>query len=104
MRLRAFAGSRARRRTAGFWKQVLNLDLERHAWAALMQSMGTHLDCKGANCPDLTPALIARIHGVTPHRNDSSHKPKNAKELIKRDRELRTRFEAAVDLLADLIT
>jgi hypothetical protein len=51
----------------------------------------------------LTTAFLAKIHGVTPHRNESGHKPRSEAELKKRDRELRTRFEAAVDLLRDLI-
>lgn len=68
-----------------------------------MQLMGARLDATQANCPGLTPAFLARIHGVTPHRNESGHKPANEELLKKRDRELRTRFESAVDLLGDLI-
>jgi hypothetical protein len=73
-------------------------------WARLMEMLGQHLDAKKAKCPQLTRAFLARIHGVTPHRNESGHKPETAEELRKRDRELRTRFESAVDLLNDLIT
>ena len=41
--------------------------------------------------------------GITPYRNDTGHKPKDMKALIKRDQQLRTRFEDAVDLLGELI-
>lgn len=71
-------------------------------WAKLMKLLTDHLDAKKAKCPKLTTALLARIHGITPHRNESGHKPRSEEELKKRDRELRTRFESAVDLLKDL--
>jgi len=87
----------------GCWKQSVTFKFESGPWAALMELWGDNLDFKKAKCPALTKAFIARIHGVTPHRNESGHKPKDAAALMKRDRELRTRFEGAVDLLTDLI-
>jgi hypothetical protein len=42
--------------------------------------------------------------GVTPHRNESGHKPKNQQQLTKRDMQLRTRFEGAADLLSEFLT
>ncbi len=89
----------------GHWTGgAVNFRFETDPWANLMQLMGARLNAKQANCPKLTAAFLARIHGVTPHRNESGHKPANAEVLKKRDRELRTRFESAVDLLGDLIT
>lgn len=52
----------------------------------------------------LTKSLIARISAVTGFRNESGHKPKSIEARSKRDQELRTRFESAVDLLFDLVT
>jgi hypothetical protein len=88
---------------AGCWKQSVTAKFESASWAALMELMGDNLDSKKAKCPALTKAFIARIHGITPHRNESGHKPRDANALMKRDRELRTRFESAIDLLTDLL-
>jgi hypothetical protein len=90
---------------AGCWNLTapLKFNFDTGSWATLMDLLRDHLDLKKAKCPSCTRAFLARIHGVTPHRNDSGHKPKNREDLRKRDRELRTRFEAAVDLLGDLI-
>lgn len=89
----------------GFWtKDPGNFKFESGPWASLMTLLATSLDIKKSKCPQLTQAFLARIHGTTPHRNDSGHKPGNEEALKKRDRELRTRFESAVDLLADLIS
>lgn len=46
--------------------------------------------------------LLDRVPGVVGHRNDHAH-PTSTKALRKRNLELRTRFESATDLLADLI-
>jgi hypothetical protein len=88
---------------AGHWKQQTNFNFQKDPWAKLMQLMEDHLDINLAKCPDLSRALIARIHGLTTYRNDSGHKPANAKALINRNRQLRTRFEGAVDVLSDLV-
>lgn len=70
-------------------------------WAKVVEAVMDHLDPAKCNC--LGRPLMARILGVTPHRNDTAHKPANREELVRRDRELRTRFENAVDLLFDLV-
>jgi hypothetical protein len=82
---------------------TLNFKFESDPWAKLMVLLDDHLDVKKAKCPRLTKAFLARIHGITPHRNESGHKPINEEALKKRDREIRTRFESAVDLLYDLV-
>lgn len=48
-------------------------------------------------------ALWGRVRGLTPHRNESGHEPATRAELQDRDRQLRTRFEHAVDTLAELL-
>ncbi|MGH6924561.1 MAG: hypothetical protein ACRED5_12555 [Propylenella sp.] len=72
-------------------------------WADLLSNIDKYLDRKDARAKPITSDLIARIVGVTGHRNASGHKPKTVKELVKRDQALRTRFETAVDLLDELI-
>jgi hypothetical protein len=73
----------------------------KRAWAKVIEAVMEHLDPK--KCGYLERSLMARILGVTPHRNDTAHKPANRDELVRLHKELRTRFENAVDLLADLI-
>jgi hypothetical protein len=85
------------------WCNCGGLDIEKAPWANLITSVERTLDRAACGCPELTPAFMARIHGVTPFRNDSGHKPANVKRLQKRDRELRTRFEGAADLLRDFL-
>jgi len=48
-------------------------------------------------------SLLIRVAALTDVRNDTGHKPKNRAARIKRDRELRTRFESAIDVLRDLV-
>ena len=71
------------------------------AWARVMEIVIDHLDFN--KCPTPDKSLLNRIAGMTTHRNDSGYKPESLKALIKRDREVRTRFENAVDTLFDLI-
>ncbi|MFY9826158.1 MAG: hypothetical protein WAM82_32630 [Thermoanaerobaculia bacterium] len=73
-------------------------------WAKLVKGLMDNFDPVKSNCPDLKTALFARVLGMTPQRNEVSHKPKNIRELMKRDSQLRTRFESISDLLKDLIT
>jgi hypothetical protein len=70
-------------------------------WAKIMEIMIDHIDPH--KCPTPDKSLLNRIAGMTSHRNESGHKPGTLKDLIKRDREARTRFESAVDTLFDLI-
>jgi len=77
------------------------MDLANGAWAKVIGVLIDHMDYK--KVPNLPKSLLARILGITGHRNESGHKPKTKAALIKRNTELRTRFENAVDLLSDLI-
>jgi hypothetical protein len=88
----------------GWWPNKPGFKVEKDPWANIITNLDKSLDRKACGCPDLTPAFMARIHGVTPFRNDTGHKSTSAKKLIKRDKELRTRFESAVDLLSDLVS
>jgi hypothetical protein len=79
------------------------LKISNCAWAELLRNIDKYLDRKDSRAKPITSDLIARIIGVTGHRNASGHKPETVKELVKRDQALRTRFETAVDLLDELI-
>jgi len=77
------------------------IDLDKGNWAIVLTTLMDHLDFKRAK--PLNTALLARVLGITPHRNDASHLG-TLDARVKRDRELRTRFESATDLLYDLVT
>jgi hypothetical protein len=85
------------------WKNPNNLKLDSDPWANILADLDRTLDRNSNLTRRVTPALIARLIGVTTHRNESGHKPKNVKELTKRDQALRTRFEGAVDLLKEFL-
>jgi hypothetical protein len=85
------------------WANSGGLDITGVSWATLMGNIDRHLDRGNVVTRNVSHALISRIVGMTSHRNDSGHKPKNVKEVTRRDRELRTRFEAAIDLLKDFV-
>jgi hypothetical protein len=87
----------------GWWPNNGNLNIDKVPWANLLRDWDRHINRSACHCPELNSTFIARILGITPHRNDSGHKPKNMNALIKRDQQLRTRFENAVDLFADLV-
>jgi hypothetical protein len=92
----------------GLWRSLKRgekpprIDLEDGAWARVVEVLIDHLDYK--KCRSIPKSLLARVLGITGHRNESGHKPRTKARLIKRNTELRTRFENATDLLLDLIT
>lgn len=79
------------------------INFRKDPWANVTQFLLKHFDAKKALCPKISDALLSGILAITPHRNESGHKPKSQTALIKRDRELRTRFEHAADLLLELV-
>jgi len=79
------------------------LNIDKVAWANLITDWDRHLNRTGCPCSGFTPAFAARLHGITTFRNETGHKPKSQKQLIKRDQQLRTRFENAVDLFRELV-
>jgi hypothetical protein len=86
----------------GLWKPgKLKLDIS--PWASVMSSMDQGIDRSDPLAKKVTSSLVARVIGVTGHRNESGHAPKNLKERTKRDHALRTRFESGVDLLHEVI-
>lgn len=84
-------------------------DLERKmSWATLLKYLRDGLDrsavkADGKDLDSLSEVMLNRIIGITPHRNESSHKPSSLKTLSERDSRLRTRMEAAIDILTELI-
>ena len=76
-----------------------------HSWANVLAYVEDRADfgALGGNKMKITKPLWSRIRGMTPHRNDSGHEPSTLAALLARDRQLRTRFEHAVDTLADLV-
>lgn len=75
------------------------------AWARVITYLKERLNRGSATkYSGLTDTLLSQIHGITPFRNQSGHKPTNGKTLQTRDGQLRTRMESGIDLLKDLIT
>lgn len=84
----------------GYWKNSTSMDFDTHPWAKLLTTMSTELVFK--NVRSLNRPLLARVQGLTDHRNQTAHKIRSRVELTKRDRELRTRYEHAVDIFSEL--
>jgi hypothetical protein len=79
------------------------LDLDTGAWEKVLELFGRRYEVNKKKVPDLTANLIHRVEATTLFRNQSAHKPKTTQERKDRDRETRTRFESAADLLRDLV-
>jgi len=77
------------------------LKIDTGPWESVLETFEKFFDRK--HFPSLSANLVHRIAGITAHRNQAGHKPASIKERTKRDREIKTRFESAVDLLHDLI-
>lgn len=70
-------------------------------WSKIINTMVEHADFAN-KVPGVNAGLIMRVGALVDSRNQSGHKPKSRADRIKRDREQRTRFETAVDVLLDL--
>jgi len=96
----------AKTKAKGLWKspppgkRLPQTNLETGNWARAIDTLMNWLDWN--KCGYLRDCL-RRVQSVIPYRNESGHKPRTAAARIKRDRELKTRFEAASDMLRDLI-
>ncbi len=92
---------------SGKWKTTLqdpSILEERMAWAKLIEHLRDNINrLQPSPYACLKDALISSIHGLTPLRNQSSHKAKSKKKLQTRDLQLRTRMESAIDILQELI-
>lgn len=77
----------------------------KHPWANVLEYVDEWADFRvvGLSRIHITKPLWSRIRGLTPHRNESGHEPATSEERRQRDRELKTRFEHAVDTFADLV-
>ncbi len=87
----------------GWWAKPPNMKLDTDPWARVITEWDRNVQRPVMNCPLLNSTLASRIHGITPSRNSSGHKPKNEAELRKRNRQLRTRFEEGVNIFQDLV-
>jgi hypothetical protein len=88
----------------GLWNNKSAIKFSKDPWSNVMRELVKELKLHQCNCPDLTIALLHRVSGMSEHRNDVSHTPKSKPKLIQRDRELRTRFENAEDVLREIAT
>jgi hypothetical protein len=79
------------------------MDLDKDPWKNVTMAMIRHCDFKTNGLPDITDELLSRVVGIIPYRNETGHKPKKVADLLKRDSQLRTRFETAVDILSDMV-
>jgi hypothetical protein len=91
--------------TKGWWKPTktgqpgTNFDTE--AWANVMELLINRADL--THLPKgVTKSLLIRVAAIVDARNAAGHKPSNRAKRMQRDRESRTRFETAVDILRDL--
>jgi hypothetical protein len=91
----------------GFWKsgspnsKPIALKFGKDSWVSVMKALLRNLD--GATLPSITEGLVHAVIALAPHRNESGHKVQKTKDLVRRDSQLRTRFEHAVDIFKDLI-
>jgi hypothetical protein len=79
------------------------LNLDNGPWEKVLELFQSFYTVNKTKVKGLTANLIHRIAAITAFRNESAHKPKSPDESSQRDREMRTRFESAADLLFDLI-
>lgn len=94
-------------RKAGWWKapppgqKPKKINLENGAWAKVLEELDKQLDYKivKQTCPLFSDKLVTKARALTDSRNLTSHKPGTVKEIIQRDRELRTIFENSCDVL-----
>ncbi len=70
-------------------------------WKSVLDHLRSHLDYK--QLPTLNDQLLSRVIGLTPFRNQTGHKVSRKQDLVRRDKQLRTRFEDAVDVLEELV-
>jgi hypothetical protein len=88
----------------GWWTHLASgapaLNWEKAPWANVMETIIDRANFS-AFPPKLKRPLLMRVAALTDIRNDAGHKPRRTADLIKRNQELRTRFENAVDVLRD---
>jgi hypothetical protein len=70
-------------------------------WATVMDSILGRTDFNKLPPKLRDKVILRRVAALTGYRNEASHRPRNRNDRLRRDRELRTRFESAVDVLHD---
>jgi hypothetical protein len=78
------------------------LDIEKAPWANVMETLIERADFSQFPA-GLKRGMLIRVAAVTDLRNETGHKPRSREDRMRRDRELRTRFESSMDLLRDFI-
>lgn len=71
-------------------------------WAGVMDALLKHHDRSKGPFTKIDKSLLARVSGLTTHRNEGSHPPRSAAERRRIDAQLKTRYEHACDVLSDL--
>jgi len=85
----------------GAWVTPAGVDISKCPWKNLMELLIKNYPGIRSEYPRLTSDMLSRIVGIIHHRNQTGHKVKNTGQLIRRDRELRTRFENMCDILRE---
>jgi hypothetical protein len=74
--------------------------VDKDPWATIMETIISRADFTALPVK-MKKGLVIRVAALTDVRNEAGHKPRNRAAAIARDRELRTRFETAVDVFRD---
>ena len=85
----------------GLWPAPVAINFKTHSWRSLLELLIKHCQSLQARHPNLTVDMLSQIVGIVPQRNQSGHVVKDTATLIRRDRELRTRFENMGDILRE---
>jgi hypothetical protein len=89
----------------GWWHKppAASLNLDSCSWANILKHLQNYFDQTKAGFPKCTDVFFGSLLGLTIHRNDSNHPPKDFKARLKRDQEQRTRFENGCNVLRDFV-
>lgn len=85
----------------GAWNPPSGIDFKNHSWKNLIDLLIKHCSTISNYYSKLQPDILSRIAGIVQHRNQTGHVVRNTAQLIRRDRELRTRFENMYDILRE---
>jgi hypothetical protein len=86
----------------GYLRKAAGFDWDTEAWGTVVEFLKINFDRGKSKCPELKPSLFAKVATLTDQRNSVAHKPTSTTKLTDRDRKTRTRFEEAMDVLAEL--
>jgi hypothetical protein len=88
----------------GYWKipPPAKTNYQIDPWFRITKLIIDNGNYSNFGCPDLKHALLGEVLGITQPRNENNHKIDSVKKRIKRDLDLRTRFEYATGLLLRL--